>query len=692
MIIEHMAMLILQLGLVLFAVRLFGGLAKLVKVPQVLGELIAGIVIGPYALGGIALPGFEKGIFPMDNVFPFVSTELYAFAVVGSIFLLFASGLETNIRLFLRYSLAGGLISTGGVLMSFVAGDVVGMFFFDAKFMDSRCLFLGLLIASNSLGIVARVLSDQKKMDRPESVTILAASIFDDVLTIIVLAVVLGIVTAAGGESGMGSIYLPSILGIAGKAFGIWLGFTALGLLFSKKLAFVLKLFKSSYDFSMLALSLSLVLAGVFEKQGLAMIIGAYIGGLSLSRTDIAPVIQERIRSVYDFFVPVFFAVTGMMVNYRDIVSGQVGGTPVLVFGALFACSAAAAKLVGCGTPALFLGFNLKGALRIGLGMAPRGEMSLILAGIGLALGVLTREVFAVVVLMILITTLAVPPLLSGMLRISGRGTRRPVRNRDIISISWEFPSSQIADLVINTLLDNLRSEGFYIQTMDIYEGLSEARKDDISLSIHEHLKTVTIKTAKTDAHFVKTAVYEVLVELYESIRRLRESSDPQAMKKELLESGGRNNLELLAHIKPECTSIHLNGDSKEAIITELVDLLAAQNKLLDRDMVLADVLERERTMSTGMEHGIAFPHAKTDGVEDLEIAVGIRREGVDFGSMDGQKSRLFILIVSPKQTSWPHLQFLAAISSHLRDEAIREDVINADTPEKAAELLQAEK
>ena len=681
---ELMAVLALQLGIILFAVRFFGALAKKTGAPRVLGELLAGIIIGPYALGGIPLPRFPHGVFPLGAESMAISNELYAIAVMASIILLFASGLETNIKLFLRYSLAGGIISMGGVLSSFVAGNLVGMLLFRSSFMDPRCLFMGVLIASNSLGIIARLLSDQKKMDSPESVTILAASVFDDVFTVIALAIALGIVGVIVGNTQTEGLYAPGILVMAGKVFGICLGCTALGLIISKKLAFFLKLFKSSFDFSILALSIALVLAGIFEKLGLAMIIGAYIAGLSLSKTDIAPVIQDRVRSIYEFFVPVFFAVTGMMANYRDIIAPSA-----LVFGTLYAGAAVLAKLVGCGAPALLLGFNMKGALRIGLGMAPRGEMTLIMAGIGLTMGILNQQIFALLILMILITNLAAPSLLSAMLKKGGSGTRKPVKEENSASMTWEFFSGEVAALVINTLFDDLRSEGFYIQEMHLEEGHCQARKDDISLSIRKNKNIVTIETAETDMHFVKTAIYEVIVELHESNRRLIEYFDPQAMKKDLLDSNGGTSRNLLSYICPTCISLNLSGVTREEIITELVDILASRGRLLDRDMVLEDVLEREVVISTGMENGIALPHARTDGVADFEVAIGVKKEGVDFGSADGKKSRLFILAVSPKKVSGPHLQFIAAIATLLKDNNLCEDIINAAAPEKAMELLR---
>jgi fructose-specific phosphotransferase system IIA component len=611
-----------------------------------------------------------------------VSPELYAFATVASIILLFASGLETDLGLFLRYSLAGGLIGIGGVACSFVLGDLVGAALLGVPLADPKCLFLGVLSTATSVGITARILSDHKKMDSPEGVTILAAAVFDDVLGIIALAVVLGIVALIAG--GQGKLDAGSLLGIAGKAFGIWLGFTALGLIFAKRIAAFLKLFKHSFDFSVLALGIALLLAGVFEKQGLAMIIGAYIAGLSLSKTDIAAVIQDRIHGLYEFFVPVFFAVMGMMVNVKEIIA-----PPVLIFGAVYTVAAVGAKIIGCGGPALLLGFNVRGALRIGAGMVPRGEVALIIAGIGIAQGILDNQLFGVIILMTLITTLAAPPLLSASLKLPGTGTRKPVKEDDSASAVWEFSSAEIAALVTDILLKEFRADGFFVQRMNRDEGLSQARKDNMVLVITEEERKVSIVTAKDDMPLVKTAVYEVILGLSDSIQKLKDSSDPQAMKRELAGLEGRAGEGTLTIIEPECIVLDLKGETKEAVITELVDLLAAQGKLEDRDQVLADVFQREKTMSTGMQHGIALPHGKTEGVLEMAVAVGIKKAGIDFESLDGEKSRLFILLVSPKKTSGPHIQFLAAIGAVLKDDVVREEVIAADSRELAATLLR---
>jgi Kef-type K+ transport system membrane component KefB/mannitol/fructose-specific phosphotransferase system IIA component (Ntr-type) len=681
---ELMSELALQIGIILFAVRLGGRLVKKIKIPPVLGELLAGIVIGPYALGALPLPGFPRGIFPLPGGGGMaVGPELYAFATVASIILLFASGLETDLTLFLRYSVAGGIIGLGGVIFSFGLGVLTGAVLLGAPFLDPRCLFLGILSTATSVGITARILSSQKKMDSPEGVTVLAAAVFDDVLGIVALAVVMGLVAVLSGHAEAGGLDAAGILLIAGKAFGIWLGFTALGLIFSRQLASFLKLFKHSFDFSVLALGVALILSGIFEKQGLAMIIGAYIAGLSLSRTDIAAIIQERLHGLYEFFVPVFFAVMGMMVDLREIFAPGVLG-----FSLIYTVAAILAKVAGCGGPALLLGFNGRGALRIGTGMIPRGEVALIIAGIGLASGALDKQLFAVIIIMTLLTTLAAPPLLSASLKMKGMGTRKPVKGSDSIQAHWDFNSPEVANLVIDTLLRDLRAEGFFVQTLNDDEGIIQARKDTSILIITREAEALSIESAAADMPFVKTAVYELILNLSEAVLKLKASSDPAALKKELADMDGLSRKGPLGLIRRDCVILNLRGGTKEAVITEMVELLDRREKLTNREQALEDVLAREKTMSTGMQHGIALPHAKTDGVEEICAAVGISQEGVDFDSIDGEKSKIFIMTLSPRTSSGPHVQLLAHVGSVLKDEEIREKLIAADTQDEVVLLF----
>lgn len=680
-----MANLVLQLGILIFAVRLIGKLFKKIKVPTVLGELLIGVVIGPFALGGIPLPGFPQGIFPLNSASLAVSPELYSFSQVASIILLFASGLETDLKLFLKYSVAGGVIGIGGVVFSFVLGDLVGVLLLHTNFMDVRCLFLGIMSTATSVGITARILSDKKKMDSPEGVTILASAVFDDVLGIILLAVILGVVAVLNGTGA--SISGVEIAKIAGKAFGIWLVFTALGLIFSKQIAKFLKFFKHSYDFSICALGLGLLLAGVFEKQGLAMIIGAYVIGLSLSSTDIAPIIQERIRGLYDFFVPIFFAVMGMMVNVGEMLSKEV-----LIFGAIYTVVAILAKVFGCAFPAMLMGFNFKGGLRIGCGMIPRGEVALIIAGIGLTAGILDEKLFGVVILMTLVTTLVAAPFLNFSLSLPGRGTRKETTTEDGITLSWDFGSDEIADLVVDMLLKNLRNEGFYVQMMNINEGISQARKGSTVLSIKEEENIVTIETSAEAEAFVKTSMYEMILGVIDLINNLKKGFDGIALKKDILDSDATDadsDNQFKKLIKPEVIIANSKAETKDDLLKEMVLLLSNTGNVRDWELVLSDVLSREKIMSTGMEKGIAIPHAKSDGVIAPCVAVCVKKDGIDFGSIDKEPSKIFFMIVSPKKANSPHLQMLASISSIVRNKETLSKILEAKNSDEICKILK---
>lgn len=159
---SRMTLLVLQLAAIVFAVRAGGSLAQKLKLPSVVGELIAGIVLGPYALGTLSLPGLPEGLFPLAKGFA-VSPELYALSTVASIILLFSSGLETDINMLLRYSFAGSIIGLGGVIASFGLGAGLGVLLTGQSFFSAPSLFLGIMSTATSVGITARILSDRKK-------------------------------------------------------------------------------------------------------------------------------------------------------------------------------------------------------------------------------------------------------------------------------------------------------------------------------------------------------------------------------------------------------------------------------------------------------------------------------------------------------------------------------------------------
>ena len=606
---ELMTELVFNIGVILFAARLGGYLMKKINMPSVLGELMMGVIIGPYLLGGIALPGFPEGLFRVaDGSIP-ISPELYGIATIASIILLFHAGLETDLSLFLRFSIKGAVIGIGGVIVSFLSGAWAGSLITGAYIFGPVNLFLGVLSIATSVGITARILSDQRKMDSPEGVTILAAAVIDDVLGIIILAIVLGI-TSVIADNG-GSIHWGHIGRIALKAIGVWLGTTVIGLLFARKIGNTLKVFRSETTIAIMSLGLALLLSGIFEKAGLAMIIGAYVMGLSLSRTDLSFVIQEKLHPLQEFFVPVFFCVMGMLVNIHEVLKPEI-----LTFGLLFSVVGILAKVIGCGFPSLFMNFNMRGALRIGVGMVPRGEVALIIAGIGIANGILNDSLFGVAIFMTLFTTLVPPPLLTFLLKNGKKGTKTEMKGSDSVNTVFHFPSREMTQMAIENVIQSLKNEGFYVFEIDVEDHLVfQVRKDDIFYVFHEYESHLDVNSDPVDVHYLKTIVYESLLELHETINKLKDLAKPETLKEGMRDLGSdqvtRVQDDHLKNIHESCIKLNLESTDKDSLLVEMVQLLSNSGLITNFDECVQAVREREASMSTGMQHGIAIPMEK---------------------------------------------------------------------------------
>lgn len=679
---HHMMLLVFQLAMIIFAAHFGGLLMRPLGMPSVLGEVLAGVIIGPHLLGGLAFGPFAEGLFPKVATSVGVSPELYGFAVLASIILLFVSGLETDLNLFVRYAGKGTIVGLGGIVVPFALGGLVTSLFLGVPFMDPRALFMGVVGVATSVGITARILSENRRVDSPEGVTILSAAVIDDVVGIIVLAIVLGIVRVASGDEG--GIPWAEIGLISVKALAVWLGFTVVGLIAARSVSSFLKLFKSRSTYTTLSLGLAMVIAGIFENAGLAMIVGAFVTGLSLSKTDLSYVIQENIKPLRKLFVPIFFAVMGMMVDVRVLLSPTV-----LLFGLVYALAATLGKVVGTGLPALALNFNRLGALRIGLGMVPRGEVALIIAGIGVSAGVLDSQLLGVVIMMTLLTIILSPPLLGAALRKLAKGTRREERGTNTVTTTFDFPTPELTEFVIGKVVRAFESEGFFINLIEVEERIYQIRKDEVSLSLTCRERAIDFQSEESDTTLVKTIVYESLLELHESVDKLKALAKPESLGKELLEGGARKQAQFLRVIDPQMISTDLKGRGKREVIEELLDMIAARGALADRDACLEAIMERERSMSTGMQHGIAIPHGKSVGTTSMHVAVAISKEGIDFAALDGEPSRIFILVVSPVGQAGPHIQFLASITGLLREAAAREAILAAKSPQEVAAILQ---
>ena len=402
------AELILLLSIILIAAKIGGEVSeRYLKIPPVLGELGAGILISPFLLGGIhwfgGSPIFE---LPHDGNLP-VEPQLFFIAQVAAVVLLFEAGLETDRPQFIKYIRPATAVAVGGVFlpfgMGFAATVMLGFASMDSIQDMIPAMFVGAIMTATSVGITARVLADIRRLDSPEGVTVLAGAVVDDVLGIIILAIVVGIAEE-------GTVTASSIGVIFLKAVGFWLGLMIVGSIVARYISQLVLWFKSAGGAVALALALAFVASAVAEIYfGLAMIIGAYTMGLALSSTELKHQIEQPMRQINNFLVPIFFVVIGMQVDFTAFGAGDTSLASAVVFAVVLTVFAVISKIVGSGVPALFVGFNRIGAWRVALGMLPRGEVALIVAGIGLTSGVIGQDIFGVAIVMTVVTTVLAP-------------------------------------------------------------------------------------------------------------------------------------------------------------------------------------------------------------------------------------------------------------------------------------------
>ena len=740
--VEEMMFLVLQIGIIIFAARLGGAIASLFRLPSILGELAAGIVIGPWALGGIAIGDglFANGLFNgvalkamnasageaahvmfgtiagAGALFAATSPALYGIATLASVILLFLSGLETNLKMFLRYSFVGLMVGLGGVVVSFLFGDLCAIYllpeFFEhfaflkelplAEAMTQETpLYMGIMSTATSVGITARILSEKKKMDSEEGVTIMAGAVIDDVLGLIVLAIGNGIIAAhrtMAAQPGTGGMDWWAIGIVALKAFGVWLGATAIGLLAARWIAKFLKMaFKSPVVIATMAFGLALCLAGFFEFMGLAMIIGAYVMGLALSRTDLKHPIQEMLTPVYTFLVPIFFCSMGMMVDISALCS-----KPVLIFGGIYTALAVFAKVIGCLVPSMCCGFNFLGGLRIGAGMVPRGEVALVIAGLGLSSGYLTQEIFGIGILMTLVTTVVAPPALVGLFAPKAKGVRHPKQAEDNArEICFELGSEDVARLMLERLVGEFREEGFFTTLLSREDSIWEFAMDDMEITIRRDECNICVSCTPAEEAIVMTAWMEVASAMNDLARSISKPIRRQDVDRMLAKTAtevrtGRSGIG--RYLQGFVMIPKFKASSKKEAIEKLVAEVAAAcpRHVRNASAAVQAVLHREESMPTGLDHGIAVPHGRTPDVTGIAGAVAILdNEGTangclpDYETIDNSPVSIVVLTLANSETQTPYLQLMSFISKALRGNDGYERLKACKTPDEMRKFFR---
>lgn len=396
--------LLLALAAVLVTAKLLAALAQRIGQPAVLGELLAGVVLGGSMFGLLD---------PSDPVIRVLSE-------LGVIILLFEIGLHTDIRSIARVFGAATTVAIVGVVLPFVLGyaAVVGL----GGLERIPALVCAAALTATSIGISARVLSDIGWLKSPEGQVVLGAAVLDDIVGLIVLSVVSGIVTA--GSWSIGSVVKTAVISVGFVVIAL-----TVGRLLARPLFRSAEAIKAPGTLAALALALALVLSAIAARSGSAMILGAFAAGMILNTTGARGEIERAATSIGHFLVPVFFASVGAAVELSAF-----GEPRTLAIGAMLVVTGVLGKYLAGYAPWWFRGNKSL----IGVAMIPRGEVGLIFAQMGLATRAITPAMFSSIMLMVFVTTFLAPPLLA---RIGARGNREPVRDDvgidDLVAGDW---------------------------------------------------------------------------------------------------------------------------------------------------------------------------------------------------------------------------------------------------------------
>lgn len=379
------------------AAKVFSHLAKRIGQPPVLGELLAGVILGASVLGVIPETGTLHEVIAL-------------IAEIGVVVLLFEIGLETDLKEMFRVGPASATVATVGVVAPFALGFGYWMLLqpdLNAGVDVSTTLvavFVGATLTATSVGITSRVLSDMNRLGTPEARIVLGAAIVDDVLGLVILAIVSGLVAGAA----------LTVFGIALK-FAIAIGFLVAAVIIGRwimpRVFHTIERSEVRGILVVTAFSFALLLAALAGVAGSAMIIGAFAAGLILSETNQFDYITEGIKPIADVFTPVFFLYVGSAVDVSLLNPMSASFDPgiLIVAGGLSVMAIIGKVISGY---AVGWGNSTLNRLAIGIGMVPRGEVGLIFAHLGLDRGVIGKEAFNAVVLVVMFTTFIAPPLL----------------------------------------------------------------------------------------------------------------------------------------------------------------------------------------------------------------------------------------------------------------------------------------
>jgi Kef-type K+ transport system membrane component KefB len=379
--------IMISLGILLFAAKLMAELFHRIKLPIVLGELLAGIIVGPFAIGAL----------PLFNGEPLVVLDetLLHIGEIAAVVILFIAGLEITPREFLRGGAAAFTVGSIGVIVPFF----VGFYAFAAFGIEAlQSILIATALTATSIAISIQVLTELGRMQSREARLILGAAIVDDILAIAALSVVVTMVQTGNTE--------PAILDITlliMQVLGTFAAILIVSVLVIPRVLHTERLWKSKGSMEGIVTAAFFAAAGIAAFLGLSPIVGAFAIGMAVASTRIIHQVHEYVEKLQIIFAPLFFAIIGAQVDLRGV------NVDVLYIAGIMIAIAVITKLIGTGLPSIIFLKERTKAMRVGIGMISRGEVGLIVAGVGVSSGALSNDIYTAVIIMVAATTIITP-------------------------------------------------------------------------------------------------------------------------------------------------------------------------------------------------------------------------------------------------------------------------------------------
>lgn len=376
-----------SLAVLLFAAKIFAEIFNKLRLPAVLGELVAGIIIGPFALGS----------FPIFDGKPLIilNETVLQIGEIAGIVILFIAGLHITPREFLRGGAASFTIGACGVIVPFFLGFYVFTIF---GLEGLQSILIATALTATSVAISVTVLTELGRIHTKEAKLILGAAIVDDILAIAVLSVVVTMV-----QTGNLTLNVFDIIFLILKILGIFAALLAGAIIIIPRIVNTERLWKAKGSVEGIVTASFFGASALAAAVGLSSIVGAFSVGMAVASTKIIKRVEEYVNKLEIIFAPLFFAIIGAQVSFTGI------NVEVLILSAVVIAIAVVSKLVGCGLPATLFLRNKSKAMKVGIGMISRGEVGLIVAGIGVSSGVLSSNVYTTIIIMVAVTTLITP-------------------------------------------------------------------------------------------------------------------------------------------------------------------------------------------------------------------------------------------------------------------------------------------